>query len=159
VRPRWTEPPPPDPLRWVPLILLSVAILLGSFAIGKALLLSPSDPSLPSGMRASFATPSASVPQALIMPTLIYVQEVPTLTPLPTLTPTPDPWLTAVAASQPTPTPEPLACPSTPTLLPTGSICVWPSPPEPTPTPFPRCETPIPGNVCDPWATPLPWSP
>jgi hypothetical protein len=101
------------------------------------------------------ATPVVFVSNAAPFPTLVYFQEVPTWTPVPSPEPTHIPYVDAMTVvamvEQPTPTPDQTTCPATPTLLPPGTLCTWPDP-APTATVIPRCETPIPRQMCDPWA-------
>ena len=67
-----------------------------------------------------------------------------------------DAYVARATETAPTPTPSP-----TPYVVPTarpwgfcgmgtkpGDLCQWNQPPAPTPTPYPRCGTPVPGDMC-----------
>jgi hypothetical protein len=95
-----------------------------------------------------------SSPIVVVIPTLVYFQELATMTPEPTTTPTPNPVIAAW-----TPTPLPLFYPSDPAKVTPGVVYVWPEATPPTSTPFPQCVTPIPGDVCEAdgaWNPPTP---
>ncbi len=145
--------------------LCGVLAVVGMWLILQSLIVPFASPSTPdSPMASSVSAMTTPVPDTLAVvpfPTLVFFQEVPTATHAPTPPSTHVPLVVAltVVAEHWTPTPDITACPLDPTTLPSGVRCKWPDAAPPTPTPYPKCQTPIPGAVCQPrgsWVPPVP---
>jgi hypothetical protein len=133
-------PPRTNPFPW--LIFLSLIILAGwGWWLAMAQDFSARDSPRTSAVVSS--VPPMSSPVVVVMPTLVYFQELATVAPEPTLTPTSNPVIAAW-----TPTPFPLMCPTDPSTLPEGAVCTW-ADVIVTSTPFPPCLTPRPGEMCE----------
>lgn len=136
------EPPTPSRTNPYPWLIFLALILLAGWLGWWAFQPMRSASDSPPRNAVVFSAPPISSPLLVVLPTLVYFQELPTVTPLPTPTETPNPVRAAW-----TPTPLPLMCPSDPSTLPEGAVCTW-ADIVPTSTPWPTCLTPRPGDTC-----------
>ena len=117
-------------------LMLALAVVVGWF-IGSAAFVPPAQHGtvLPVASPVVIVQPPV-VPAVLVKMAAAYVaratETAPTPTPSPTpyVVPTARPWGFCGMGTKP------------------GDLCQWNQPPAPTPTPYPRCGTPVPGDMC-----------